>query len=216
VFCFCSCCLLGHFIHSSADEIIHVDLDFPEKNGEFFIERINEVKAGSELVDQIKIYLPHIVDLWDFSKYQAHLVLNGKGLLVQKPSVPHFLLHNYEELYEMEQSRCIHTEQAHTINVNRILGDAYRQLRTILLVFPPDVTCSAAISPKGNQKIKITMRSLALNYELGKGKIATSQQYLPASWLLHILGDERSLLKLVDEDDDEIVNAFKGMHVKKP
>jgi hypothetical protein len=44
------------------DEVIHLDLEYPERNNDLFVHRINEVHdaSGTELVDQIKVILPHM------------------------------------------------------------------------------------------------------------------------------------------------------------
>ena len=45
------------------DHVVHLDLECPEKNREYFVHRINEIRdsSGTELIDVIKVILPHMV-----------------------------------------------------------------------------------------------------------------------------------------------------------
>jgi hypothetical protein len=215
--------LVAHLIYvfcsSLADEIIHVDLDRPEQNGGFFVFRITDVKAsnGMELIDMIKIMLPHVVDLRDFSKYQAHLVLKGKALLIQQPTLPYYLLHEHEELLLTEKDKCVRTEQAHSVHANRVLEDSSRLVKSTLLVFPPGVLCSVdfttAASATDGHKVKLYLRSLSTNSKLGTNDKETSQTFVPCYWLMRVLEDDRRLLKLdsAGTGGDTLEDAMQGM-----
>jgi hypothetical protein len=208
------------------DEVIHVDLEFPEMNGDcFFIHRVNEVRdpTGTEMIDQIKIYLHHVVDIRDFKVYKAFLVLDGHAILIQKPTVPFFLLNNIEELFELEASTCTRTHDAHAIHANRIKADDECLVRSILLVLPEGMRCSDAYADlikkkkqkKGQQeRIKLSLRYLEVTFRSGKQAEDTVQGYYPAFWLLRILDSTRRMLKADEDDeddDDDIDSAMVGM-----
>lgn len=203
-----------------------MDVDFPERNGEFFIHRVNEVRdpTGTEMIDQIKITLHHIIDVRDFKMYKAFLVLDGNAVLIQKPAVPYFLLHNIKELFQLEKLNCTRTQDAHTVHANRIKADDECMVRSILLVLPDGMRCidaNADLIKKKKQKkgqqdrIKKSLRFLELSFQSGKEAGDTVQGYYPIFWLLRILDSNRRILKADDDDeeddDDDIDAAMQGM-----
>jgi len=184
---------------------------------------VNEVRdpSGTEMIDQIKVILPHIVDLRDFKIYKAMLVLGGTALFVQKPAVPFFLLHDNKELFESELSNCTRTMDAHTVHANRIKANVECNHRTVLLVFPDGMTCMAMPgdaskkkNKKGDNKLKLTLRTITKKFQSGKNP-ETTQTYVPGHWLVRIHDENRRLLKAEEEeeDDDDIESAFSGMKV---
>ena len=215
------------------DDVIHLDLDFPEKNGEFFVHRVNEIRdsTGTELIDQIKVILPHMVDCRDFSSYKASLVLGGTALMIQKPAVPFFLLHDHEDIFLSESIHCPRTKDAHAVHANRIKTDATCQVRHTLLVFPDGMTCAQLLdgatkkktAAKDKNKIRLCLRKITKTYETGKAREKTTQEFYPVYWLIRIHDEQRRLLKAEeeeDEDEDDIDAAFQGMKIsiksKKP
>lgn len=187
----------------SADEIIQLNFEYPERNGDFFVLQVTDVKINSELVDQIKIILPHLTDLHDFKHFQAQLILKGKGILVQMPSVPRFLLENLEEFFSKESKRCERTEQIHAVHTTKIINDFSRQVKTVLLLFPAGVSCAPAF---GNDA-KLTLRAMSLTHTMASKTY--NQIYFPGFWLFKVLSDDRRLLKL--EEGDTMETAFQGM-----
>lgn len=207
--------------HSSADTTIYINPDFPEKNGEFFVHRVSDVKAstGNELIDLLKITLPHLIDLRDLKNWSGHVVLDGQGFLVTMPSVPHFLLHDHEVLFENEKTRCPRTEEAHAVVVNDILAKPAHQVKRVLLLFPKGMTCSADLSATSasstDQKVKMVLRQATIKSQekFGKGMKSLAQVFYPSSWVLRILDDNRRLLKRDKNlgEDDDLESAFAGM-----
>lgn len=213
---------------SKVDEVIHLDLEYPERNGEFFVHRINEVRdaSGSELIDQIKVILHHMIDRRDFPLYKASLVLGGTALMLQKPAVPFFLLHDHEDIFMAESVHCARTKDAHAVHANRIKTDSECQVRRVLLVFPDGMVCApvpdgAVISTnkkkaKDKNKIKMCLRKITKSFESGKSRDKTTQEFYPAYWLVRVYDEQRRLLKPEEEeeeDDDDIEAAFQGMKV---
>jgi hypothetical protein len=212
------------FVVMQVDDVVHLDLDSPEMNGEFFVHRINEIRdsSGTELIDEIKIILPHMVDCRDFSSYKASLVLGGKALMIQKPAVPFFLLHDHEDLFFSEVKYCARTKDAHAVHANRIKADVNCQVRRVLLVFPDGMTCAPVTDgamkkkAKDKNKIKMCLRTITKTYASGKTvpREMTAQVFYPAYWLVRIHNEQRRLLKAEEEeeeDDDDIEAAFQGM-----
>jgi hypothetical protein len=209
------------FMLVQVDDVIHLDLDCPENNGEFFVHRINEIRdsSGTELIDQIKVILPHMVDCRDFPSYKASLVLGGTALMIQKPAVPFFLLHDHEDIFFSEAKYCPRTKDAHAVHANRIKADANCQVRRVLLVFPDGMTCAPVTDgtikkkTKDKNKIKICLRKITKTYESGKSA-KTTQDFYPTYWLVRIHDEQRRLLKAEEEEEeeeDDIDAAFQGM-----
>jgi hypothetical protein len=132
------------------------------------------------MIDTIKVLLPHIADLRDSSKYQAHLVLDGKAMLIQQPTVPYYLLNK---------------------QVNRTLEDSSPLVKNTLLMFPPGVICSVDFSmtaiPTDGDKVKIYQRTSTATRDLEKNDEA-SQVFVPCYWMVRVLADNREILKLRD------------------
>lgn len=212
----------------SADEVIHVNENFPERNGsDFFIHRVNEVRAGKEMVDQIKILLHHMVDTRDFERYKATLILGGNALLVEMPTVPFYLLHNVQRMYGTEEKLCQRSLEAHLVHANRIKADASLQVKTILLVFSHGMKCqdNAVIDPKKERKkvlqagkVKGALRYFTVKYKSGKSQELVTQEYYPFYWLLRIVDTNRRLLEEEKEEEVEedagIDEAMAGMKIR--
>jgi hypothetical protein len=203
-----------------ADETIDVVIDCPEKNGEFFIHHIENVSTGDELIDIVKIIMPHVIDLRDFKHYSGHVVLNGQGFMISRPTVPHYLLYDYEELFGKEKKRCARTEEKYKVEVNDIIASPARQVKRILLLFPDGMTCNAdmgATTPSSiDQKVNLILRPLAIDTTVKKGSamVVENQSFCPGYWALRVINDNRRILKRDEEgDDDDLEKAFAGMNV---
>lgn len=177
--------------------------------------------SGTELIDQIKVILPHMIDCRDFPLYKASLVLGGTALMLQKPAVPFFLLYDHEEIFMSELVHCARTKDAHTVHANRIKADSNCQVRRILLLFPDGMVCAPVSDGAGTKKkakdmnnIKICLRKITKSYESGKSREKTTQEFYPAYWIVRVYDEQRRLLKSEEEeeeDDDDIEAAFQVM-----
>lgn len=161
-----------------------------------------------------------MVDRRDFTAYKATLVLNGTAMLIEKPAVPYFLLHNYEPIFVSEVAPCPRTKDAHAVHANRINADATCQIRRVLLVFPDGMTCATMDGatkkkPKDKNKVKLGLRYLSMTYATPKAKEKeATQEFYPGHWVIRIRDEQRRLLKADEEDDeeeDDIDSAFQGM-----
>lgn len=192
--------LTSSFIHSLADDVIDVDLDRPEKNGGFFVFRVADVvtEDGSEVINVIRVTLPHVVDIRDYIKYKAQLVDDGRALLVRVPAVPFYLLHEHKTLFATEIVPCLRTEQSHAVHANAILDDESRQMKTTLLRFPDGIMCSNDFSAgthlSGEQKVSTTLRTIAGTCNIEQRE--WPQTFTPVNWTLRILDKRRRFLKL--------------------
>jgi hypothetical protein len=206
---------------NKANETICVDTDCPKKNGEFFIHHISDVSTGDELIDLVKITTAHLIDLRDFKHYSGHVVLNGQGFLISRPTVPHFLLYDYKALFEKEKKRCSRTEEMYKVEVNQIIASPARQVKSILLLFPDGMTCNAdmgATTPSSiDQKVNLILRPLAIDTMVKKGSamVVENQSFCPGYWVLRVINDNRRILNLEENEgeDDDLEKAFAGMNV---
>lgn len=206
-----------------ADEIIHVDIAHPEKNGDFFVHHILDVPtaAGDEYIDVLKITTPHLIDLRDFKNWSGHVVLNGRGFLVSKPTVPHYLLHDYGPLFARDRIRCPRTESTYRVEVNHILASPARQVKKILLLFPDFITCNAELTAttasSDDQKVPMQLRKLELDTRVKReGEMVVEEQvFCPGSFVLRVINAHRRIINLAQNrgDDDDLETAFAGMNV---
>jgi len=202
------------------DDVIYVDFSFPEANSNgLFIQRLDQIRSpsGNELISLCKVMLYHIVDLRDFQKHSGLLVCGGAALLVEVPSVPFFLLEESLNLLNAEKNRCDRTEDLTAAAMNKIKRDPTRQTRSILLVFPEGVTCSADFSdnaPTTDKKVKLALRNVESAFVLGKKQAPCTQRCYPGCWQLRILKKEADVLKFDDEDNEcDVLDAFQGMNI---
>ena len=75
----------------ACDYVVDVDLDHPDRNGgSFLIQQVAQVKirSGAELAESLKVTGINMTDLTDFEAYDATLVLGGRALWVQSPTLP--------------------------------------------------------------------------------------------------------------------------------
>ena len=209
-----------------ADETIYLDLDDQYPNGDrFFVHSVRDVVTRSSakqtdlLVDHVKVCLQCVDDLRDFQYYSAKLVLEGQALLVLKPFVPHYLLHDFEDFYNIEKNACERAKLAHALIADRIIEEESPRLKSYLLVFPNGITCSADFTSCGatthDEKVELQLRNKTHASELGKGKYKkkVTQHFSIMYWLVRIVGSERRVFKkaLGDDDDDDYNRSMKGM-----
>jgi hypothetical protein len=165
--------------------------------------------------------MPHVINLRDFKHYSGHIVLNGQGFMISRPTVPHFLLYDYEELFRREQKRCAGTEEKYKVKVNDIIASPACQVKRILLLFPDGMTCNdddmGATTPSSiDQKVNLILRPLAIDTTIKKGSamVFKNQSFCPGYWALCVINDNSCILKCDEEgDDNDLEKAFAGMHV---
>lgn len=175
------------------------------------------MENNNELIDVIKVQIPHVADLRDFELYSLHVVLKGRALLLQQPSVPFFMLHEQEDVFRMEKERCIRQEQVQTIAVNSILEDPRRQVRKTLIYLPDGMRVSANLSEKIMDGEKCTLNLRAMNKSVDVGKIKKKKyhhSFHPCFWYVRTIGESRKMLKITKTASfDELDQAFGGMAV---
>ncbi len=135
--------------------------------------------------------------------------------------MPHFLLHDSDDLYDMDRQVCKRAKQVHALHANCIIALSSFQLKSYLLVFPNEVTCStdfeSTASSTQDEKVKMSFRKMVKTFQMGKATktIAVDQNFNPVFWLLRIVDSEHRILKkAVDEDeDDDFARALQGMRL---
>jgi hypothetical protein len=176
---------------------------------------------GDEFIDILKITMPHLTDLRDFKNWSGHVVLHGQGFLISKPTVPHYLLHDYTKLFGKERIRCPRTELTFKVEVNQILASPARQVKKILLLFPEDMACNAELSAttasSNDQKVPMRLRPLAIETRVKReGEMVEEvQSFCPGSWVLRVINANRRIINLAQNggDDDDLETAFAGMNM---
>lgn len=171
---------------------------------------------GNELIDTLKIMLPHVTDLEDIKKYKAHVILEGRGISITMPSMPNYLLETHKQLFEVEHDPCPRTQDSHAVEVNKILEDPARLLKRVILLLPDGMMCSAdmfeAEPSRTDQEVEISLRRLECPCEIGMQM--RNQIMHPAYWTVRILEDNRRLLTRKEKEEyDYLERAFAGMKV---
>lgn len=169
-----------------------------------------------EIIDSLKIILPHLGDIRDFEKCQAHVVNEGKAVLVTVPSLPHYFLNNFDLFYEKDP--CEQLETNHEVMATEILDDPSRTVKNVLLKLPPgmvvtnDFSSTAAITD--GEKSRLYLRVLDCPSEIGKEKKQELvQKFFPCFWLFRIIDEKRRWLKKGSEEEeiDILGEALKGI-----
>ena len=103
-----------------ADEVVYVDFDFIEKNHGYFVQRIMNKRHDNELIEELSITKPSLVDIRDLSSYEAMLILQGKAIWLTEPTVPHVFLHEIGSMFENDLDPCERSIDAHAVQMNRM------------------------------------------------------------------------------------------------
>jgi hypothetical protein len=125
--------------------VINVDVEHPERNREFDIEFVQQIKHNNYIRSGYHIRVN--VGVKDLDLWQAKMVQQGEGfenraILVKGPSRPFWMNCTLE--YHRKLT-CDSTKDAHLASVDEIKQDAERQFSYWMLVFPKSVTLDNAV-----------------------------------------------------------------------
>jgi hypothetical protein len=128
------------------DYVVDVDLDHPDRNGgSFLIQQVAQVKirSGAELAESVKVTGINMTDLTDFEAYDATLVLGGRALWIQCPTLPSWMIDLHGHFAAFHNNDFRFAEQHQVLMTDIAGGDPRRQLSYTLLVFPGNMKCTA-------------------------------------------------------------------------
>jgi hypothetical protein len=130
----------------ACDYVVDVDLDHPDRNGgSFLIQQVAQVKirSGAELAESVKVTGINMTDLTDFEAYDATLVLGGRALWIQCPTLPSWMIDLHGHFAAFHNNDFRFAEQHQVLMTDIAGGDPRRQLSYTLLVFPGNMKCTA-------------------------------------------------------------------------
>lgn len=140
VLCFANKISVSFFRHFTVDyEVVHVNLERPEKNHGFLIVPFVNVKTDEHVHNGFQILIDG--DLRDYydDKYKADLV-GSHQILIKMPSVSRTYLEDFDLVYEALGSENVpQIELAHEILRNALKDKKERQERHVLLQFPKSI-----------------------------------------------------------------------------
>ena len=202
-----------------ADDVVDVDFEYPERNNQgLYICQIDKVETPKELITKLRVLIPDIVDLRDFKSIKGLIVCGGSAFLIFRPSLPFALLNGIDDFFSIEKNPCTRTQQDMKATMTNIRGDKARQFRSILLVFPNDVSLTSDWTdniPRVDKKSKLNLRIVQLKKHKidDKGKQAV-QYFYPAYWEMRmVIGNRRDVFEGEEEDDDDLAAAMEGQKI---
>ena len=127
----------------SVHEVINIDLNHPEQNGQFLVVPFMDIEKDGALQNCYEIM---IVDssLQDFlhDKYKAWKIRSNE-LLISMPSAPYHYLEEFSEFFEelkkVPGNHCKCVQLGHDVACNAIINDDTHHLKHILLHFLKEV-----------------------------------------------------------------------------
>ena len=185
-----------------------------------FIQKVSKIEFsdGSELYTKLKMGVPSIIDLRDFKKWNLFIVCRGRALLIVKPRLPTFFLHDFETVLRLEGTPCARTNQETKVTMNKLKKDDNRLYHHILINLPEDVALNQDFSkgfPHIDTKIPTQLRILPMNVLMGKkGKERKeAHRFFHCYWECRVLAGNSfaDMLDVDDESDDELAQATAGM-----
>jgi hypothetical protein len=199
-----------------------VDFNFPEDNFPplFMIQKLLQIETPSarEIITEVKVHLNSLVDLRDYKYTKAKVVCGGRALLVTMPKVPFFRRNEVDVkmAHSKEAVKCKITQNSHTSFANVVANDQDRLMLRHLFVFPNEGIVSADLEsddpPKGDQKVKLTMRKVPTKCYVGEEEVQPVQN--PGFFLMRLISEEAGVLRdQGEESDDDLQNAFTGMEM---
>ena len=205
-----------------ADEVVELDLSFPEKSGHnLFTVRIDnlETSDGTEAIDILRVHFQHLVDLRDFpSLYSGELVGGGRALLVTQPSLLYPFRKSAEAFLSKELHSDVKIDTAIKVATNGVSNDPQRMKKYTLLKFPEGIYCSGNLGneiPTKSTKVDVKLRRIPQRYEISS-KSATEtidSTWCPGYINLRIITFDRKLMVEEDIEDDPFAKAFAGMRI---
>jgi hypothetical protein len=201
-----------------------VDFAYPEHYGPtFFVQLTDQVKTKNhkELYEEVKIWVNDVTDLRDYENYYAHVVCQGRAILVTIPSIPYFRRDKKEIkiLFGLEAVRCTNSENTYTTAVNAIIKDPSRYLSTHLFELPGDMVVTSNlqsdIPPRGDEKAEFRLRQFSSTAKVGKktSKYQT-KEFTPGYWRFRVIADDKLVLSDDEEEEEpDLEDMFKGMKV---
>ena len=151
--------------------------------------------------------------------YCAHLLGNGKGIVLEVPVLPNFAYKKYEKMSFHDGCDCTTTKIAEILM--KIKKDKRNKSQYLLLLFPDRIVCSGDLFVGGGtERNKLAGGELQIRFGLigDKAKLGLetfdNKARLAAKWVVRI--DEQNPCSLDDNSEDEDTkwnHAFKGMRI---
>jgi hypothetical protein len=141
---FRSCLLTSVFFLLFKAQVIKIDVEYPERNGEFKVFAFTDQEKDGVLHNGFEIELEGDLRFFVDDKYKAHLI-SGTEILVEMPSVNFSFLYETEQYMEHVTAFNMYyqrTAEARAVTRNMILNDESRQTKFILLRFPENIELS--------------------------------------------------------------------------
>jgi hypothetical protein len=200
------------------DNTFVMDLDDPKKNWGYIFLHAKEktTRGGEEAIDCIEMTLPHLSDLRDYKMTKATVVDEGRAILLEEPTVPLWFRLDYTKWFEQQKSPCSRTQFAHVLFASKIQRkeNDYATRKTLIRL-PEGLQCTGdqtvACKMENNEILKKDFRPWMLDTSIEAVDFSL-HTFLPISWLVRLVSDERRDLKV---DDDSSVGGmlsdFQGM-----
>lgn len=203
----------------ACDYIIDVDLARPERNGGAFIINLVpflKIRGGAELAESIKVTGIHMTDLRDYPYYDGTLVVGGRALLVECPSVPCWMMDDHKE-HENFHNKDHRFEDTHQNLVTALTSEEDRLTIKTLFIFPGKMRCTndfssaVVVPPPGIEELRIQMVDVEVD------ETPKKQNFNPFFWTLRVIPDpgERKLLSLDPRANAKptLAEAYAGMNI---
>ena len=173
---------------------------------------------GKELIQVLRIEVPHVTDLRDLSRFTLNVVNSGQALLLERPTYSKVWMDIYQKYQDKEDILCGLTKISHDIRVNKARENSWTMTK-VLMKLPEGEHCTFDLSSKCTMGDGPVEKTEARQVEFDTYLPALDGLYTdgllvqPLVWHVRLANVERKVLKVVTKTED-LYSPFSGMSIK--
>lgn len=184
-----------------------VDLEHPEGTcPHFTVTLVPQQTLDKENIEIVKVTMKQLADVRDYPLLRCWCVCKGKAIIIQTPSVPHWMLdpdvHCHDDFgFHLGSSTL---ENAHKAKFNDIARDPNRLTQKTLLVFPDGYKMTAQLkfpAVINGEFVPAKPHELITTFAIGSNQ--RDHALRPISWLLRNAAKPREYLELDERDEPD-------------
>lgn len=202
----CACAL-------DSDESFRIDYKDSRKNHQMIFDVLENMRSecGREMIQVLRIEVPHLIDIRDLNNWTLSIVLEGRALLLTRPTYSKVYTDNYDLYMGTELNPCDRTQDSQSIRVNRAKENEGWSTTEVLMWLPDDDCCTVDMTATcimkegivgGKQCRQVHFNAKVESKKQGTVKLPAMVQ--PLVWKVRLANVEKKVLVLNEEIDTDI------------
>ena len=220
--------MLSSFLKAVGDAGIPeytLNLERGESNVNGIFAYISPSFVWEEEQVEVVVLVQKVADITDIrndpASFSMSLLPDGGGVLVEEPSVPHFMVDSYDDLYDMNKTDTKYPDleyachTTHAVCMTAIQQNQKRQKNKYILKFPENVVCKMGyMNPSNGRALrgKVTVATSTITNKSKDG--AVEFKHVTLRYMAVIKSKERKLLRKEDTSidvDDLLAGMFSSV-----